>query len=309
MSIWIPGSATRSGAEASGASPARFSWGFALGWLARLASELPLGSVTVLVTLVVIAVFAGLIAPGDPLQGTLSERLKPPVFAGGTWQHILGTDANGRDILTRIIYGTRIDLPIAVISLASGAALGTIIGLVSGYLGGNTDRILMRFCDLASTYPIFLLAVLLAVVVGPSATNVIITMVFSLWGRFARMVRGDVLSVRERDFVALAMVAGCSHLRIMSLHILPNIINSVVVLASLQMGWVIVVAASLSFLGAGVPPPAPSWGSMISEGRDYVLRAWWLSTMPGVAIMLTVLSLNLLGDWLRDRLDPKLRQL
>lgn len=167
----------------------------------------------------------------------------------------------------------------------------------------------MRLADLTSAYPIFLLAILLAVVVGPSATNVAAAAVFTLWARFVRVVRGDVLSVRERDFVAMAKAAGCSHSRIMVRHILPNVVNGILVLASLQMGWVILVEASLSFLGAGIPLPAPAWGSMVAEGRDYTTTAWWVAAMPGLAIMATVLSLNILGDWLRDKLDPKLRSL
>jgi peptide/nickel transport system permease protein len=271
--------------------------------------DLPLGSLSVLCLLSATALFAQLIAPYDPLSIHLSDRLQPPVFAGGTWAHPLGVDDIGRDLLSRIIFGTRIDLPLALVSLLLGGAFGTMVGLVSGYVGGWVDDVLMRITDLTISYPIILLAVLLAVVVGPRTSNVVIAVAAIMWARFARVVRGDVLSIRERDYVALAKVAGSSHVRILITHVFPNVVNTVVVLASLQAGWVIIVEASLSFLGAGVPPPQPAWGSMIAEGMAYTTSAWWVSTMPGLAIVLAVLTLNLFGDWLRDRLDPALREI
>jgi peptide/nickel transport system permease protein len=270
---------------------------------------MPLASLGILAAFVAMTLFAPWIAPYDPLAIDISQRLRPPPLFGGDWSHPLGTDANGRDIFSRIVYGARIDIPIAALALGLSAALGTVLGVVAGYFGGFIDSVIMRFTDLTLAFPIIMLALLLAVAHGPSARNVVIAIAVILWARFARVVRGDVLSIRERDHVALARVAGASGVRIMSRHILPNVVNTVIVLASLQMGWVILVEAALSFLGAGVPPPEPAWGSMIAEGRDYITTAWWVSTMPGVAIMLAVLALNIFGDWLRDRLDPRLRQL
>jgi peptide/nickel transport system permease protein len=271
--------------------------------------ELPMASLSVLCLLLAMALLAPLISPHDPLAVHLTERLAPPVFAGGTWSHPLGVDAVGRDILSRIIFGARIDLPLAAATLVLGGVIGTAVGMVSGYVGGWVDELLMRITDLTISYPMILLAVLLAVVLGPHTSNVVIAVAAIMWARFARVVRGDVLSIRERDYVALARVAGTSGSKILVRHILPNVINTVVVLASLQAGWVIIVEASLSFLGAGVPPPQPAWGSMIAEGMNYLTTAWWVSTMPGLAIVASVLSLNLFGDWLRDRLDPSLSQI
>jgi peptide/nickel transport system permease protein len=249
------------------------------------------------------------VAPHDPLEVDISRRLMPPVLFGGDWSYPLGTDANGRDILSRLIYGARVDIPVALISLAIGAIIGTVLGVVAGYLGGATESGIMRFTDLTLAFPMILLALLLAVALGPSASNVIVAVSVVLWARFARVVRGEVLSLKTRDFVALAVVAGASRTRIIRRHLLPNVASTVFVLASLQVGWVILVEAALSFLGAGVPPPTASWGSMVSEGRDYIATEWWVATIPGMVIMLAVLAFNLLGDWIRDRLDPKLAEL
>jgi len=193
--------------------------------------------------------------------------------------------------------------------LGCGAGIGSALGIIAGYSGEKTDALLMRAADLFAVYPIFLVAILLAVVRGPSTLNVVIAVVFALWARFAIIVRGEVLSIRERDFIALAQAAGASSWRIMIRHILPNVAATIVVLAALQVGWVIIVEASLSFLGAGVPPPTPSWGEMVAEGEDYITTAWWVSIIPGVAVMAAVLGFTLLSDWLRDALDPKVRQL
>jgi peptide/nickel transport system permease protein len=184
-----------------------------------------------------------------------------------------------------------------------------VLGLVSGYFGRWIDTVIMRLTDTMLSLPIILIALLFAVSLGPSFTNLIIVLGLVMWARFARLVRGEVLTWKEREFVALAKVGGCSPLRIMLRHIFPNLVNPLMVLATLQVGWVIIVESSLSFLGAGIPPPAPSWGSMIADGRGYVATAWWLSLFPGLALVLAVLSVNMLGDWLRDHLDPRLRNL
>jgi len=258
--------------------------------------------------LVIPAVFAPLVAPHDPLKGALSKRLKPPVWVqGGTIEHPLGTDKLGRDILSRIIHGSRISLLISLMAIFVGGSIGTTLGLMSGYFGGKLDALIMRLVDISLSLPTILLALVLAAAVGPSFGTVITVIAVLLWARYARLVRGETLSIKERDFIARARVAGASHARIMARYILPNVVNSLVVLATLQVGATILLESTLSFLGVGIPRPTPAWGVMIADGRELIVTAWWVSMFPGLAIMLTVLSLNLLGDWLRDHLDPKLR--
>lgn len=260
--------------------------------------------------LVVFGLFGEWIAPYGATESSLAARLKPPAWQeGGSWAHPLGTDAVGRDILSRIIIGTRITLAVSMAALLVGAVVGTALGLVAGYVGGLVDTTIMRVADVAIGFPIIMFALLLAVASGPNAENVVISVSLILWSRFARVVRAEVLSLREREYVSLAKVSGASALQIMRWHLLPNVMNTVIVLSSLQIGFTILTEASLSFLGAGVPPPAPAWGAMVAEGRNYVVQAWWVPTLPGFAILLAVLAFNLLGDWLRDTLDPKLRQL
>lgn len=262
-----------------------------------------------LVILVIPAVLAPWLAPHDPLEGRLSQKLKPPVWlAGGSWDFPLGTDPLGRDILSRLIWGARVSLSVSLVAIFIGGLVGTVLGLVAGYFGGWTDTLIMRVVDVAFSLPTILLALVLAVVVGPSFQTVIAIVALLLWARYARQVRGEVLTVRERDFVAQARIAGCSHVRIIFAHILPNVTNTLIVLATLQVGYVILLEGTLSFLGVGIPPPSPAWGLMVSAGRGLIVSAWWVSFFPGVAILVTVLVLNLLGDWLRDRLDPRLRQ-
>jgi peptide/nickel transport system permease protein len=260
--------------------------------------------------LVFVGLFGDLVAPYSATEASLSSRLRPPVWhSGGSWEYVLGTDSVGRDILSRLIIGTRLTLAVSTAALLLGAILGTALGIVAGYLGGMVDRVIMRLTDVAIGFPIILLALLLAVANGPRAENVIISIGLILWSRFARVVRAEVLSLRERDYVALARVSGASSLQIMAWHLLPNIMSTALVMASLQIGFTILTESALSFLGAGIPSPAPAWGAMVAEGRNYVVQAWWVPTIPGFAILLTVLAFNLLGDWLRDTLDPKMRQL
>jgi peptide/nickel transport system permease protein len=270
---------------------------------------IPLGSLGVLAIFLFVALFAELIAPYDPLETNVAVRLQPPALLGGDWTHPLGTDTAGRDILSRLMHGARLSLVVAVATLLIGGGVGTALGMLSGYAGGRTDSVLMRITDLTLSYPIILLALLLAAALGPSTMNVVIAVSCVLWAQFARVIRAETLVYREQGYVALAQVAGASTPHILRVHILPNVANTVLVLATLQMGWVVIVEASLSFLGAGVPPPEPAWGSMTAAGRDFVVSAWWVPAMPGLAIMLVVLSLNLFGDWLRDKLDPRLRNL
>jgi peptide/nickel transport system permease protein len=268
---------------------------------------IPLSIITVMV---ITAVLAEFLTPYSPTEISLANRLRPPFWEkGGSLSHPLGTDPMGRDLLTRMIYGARVSLVVALLALLVGGGIGAALGLIAGYYGGRLDALVMRVADTTMAFPIILFAILFVVVLGGSMVTTVFAVALVLWARYARVIRGEVLSLRERDFVAQARVAGCSSSRIMLVHLFPNILNTLVVLLSLQVGWVIIVEASLSFLGAGIPPPTPTWGSMIAEGRDYIATAWWVSFFPGLAILATVLSFNLFGDWLRDALDPKLRQL
>jgi peptide/nickel transport system permease protein len=258
--------------------------------------------------LVIVAVFAPLIAPYDPTKGTLGDRLTPPAWTpGGSTAHLLGTDLLGRDTLSRLIFGARTSLAVAVLAILVSGIVGSLLGAIAGYLGGWVNVVIMRLVDLAFSFPAILLAMVLAVVVGPSFFNIIFVISLVLWAEYARMARGETLRVREMDFIALAQVAGVSKSRILVRHILPNVASSLIVLATLQVGIVIIMESSLSFLGVGVPPPTPDWGSMIAEGRSYVVTAWWLSLVPGVAIVATVLSFNLLGDTLTELINPSLQ--
>jgi len=253
-------------------------------------------------------VLAPQVAPHDPLKGSLANRLKAPAWQeGGSLAYPLGTDKLGRDILSRMIHGARVSLVVSLVAIVVGGALGTAMGLISGYFGRWVDAVIMRLVDISLSLPTILLALVLVAAVGPSFATVIIVLVVLLWARYARLVRAETLSIKERDFIARARVAGASHARIMARYIFPNVVNSLVVLATLQVGYVILLESALSFLGAGLPRPTPAWGLMIADGRELIVTAWWVSMFPGLAIMLTVLALNLLGDWLRDHLDPKLR--
>ena len=275
----------------------------------RQATRYPLVPLAMLTFLLVIpAIFASQVAPYDPLKGALAKRLQPPAWQqGGTIEHPLGTDKVGRDILSRIIHGARVSLVVSMVAIFVGGTLGTVLGLMSGYFGGWVDSLLMRLVDISLSLPTILLALVLVAAVGPSFSTVIGVLVVLLWARYARLVRGETLAIKERDFIARARVAGASHTRIMARYIFPNVANSLIVLATLQVGYVILLESALSFLGAGLPRPTPAWGLMIADGRELIVTAWWVSMFPGLAIMLTVLALNLLGDWLRDHFDPKLR--
>ena len=267
--------------------------------------RLPWTAFVIIAVMVVVAVFAPLIAPHSPTEQSLPDKLKPPAWQeGGSAKHLLGTDLLGRDLFSRLVYGARVSLTVAAFALLSGGLIGLAIGIIAGYLGGRVDSVLMRVVDATLTFPTILIALLLAVSLGAGLRTIVIAITVIIWARFARVVRGEVLGVRARDFVSLARVHGCSSFRIMLVHIVPNVMNTFMVLLTLHIGFVIIVEASLSFLGAGIPPPTPSWGQMVADGRSHIASAWWLSVMPGAAIMLVVLAFNLFGDWL----DPRLRQ-
>ncbi len=269
----------------------------------------PLLPLLVVGLLVCCALLAPLLAPHSPIEGSLSKRLIPPLgIEGSNRAYVLGTDRLGRDTLSRLIYGAQISLAVSLVGILLTGVVGAAIGLLAGFWGAWVDTICMRVVDISLSLPGILMAVLLSVVFKPSFTNVVIVVVFLLWPSYARLVRGETLSLKQQEFVALARVAGCSSLTIMWRHLLPNLAPSILVLATLQVGFVIVLEASLSFIGVGIPPPTPSWGVMVADGRGLIEQAWWISILPGLAILVTVISLNILGDWVRDRLDPKLRQ-
>ncbi|PYM19435.1 MAG: peptide ABC transporter permease, partial [Candidatus Rokuibacteriota bacterium] len=241
----------------------------------------------------------------------LGDRFKPPIWQSGAKEgHLLGTDHLGRDVLSRLIFGARVSMIVGFTAVIVAGLIGTFLGILSGYLGGWVDQVIMRVTDAWLALPALTFAIFLAAILGPSMWNIVIILGTVYWTRYARVIRGEVLSLREREYVRLAIVAGCSKWTIMRRHILPNVINSAIVLATLQLGVVIIAEAGLSFLGVGVPPPQPAWGLMLADGKKGMMAGyWWLTVMPGFCIMLMVLSANLLGDWLRVKFDPQLRQL
>ena len=280
----------------------------------RDAREMPLAAVILLAILGVVAIFADLIAPHDPTLPV--ENVEPAFFAppmwleGGSSTAILGTDFQGRDVFSRLVHGSRVSIIVGLVGTLVAAGIGTAMGVLSGYLGGWADTIIMRITDAWLALPALIFAIFLATLVGPSMWNIVIILGAVFWTRYARVIRGEVLSLREREFVKLAEVAGASKFRVMVRHIVPNVMNTTIVLASLTIGVVIIAEASLSFLGVGVPPPAPAWGSMLAEARPTLLTGrWWLTVFPGLAIMLVVLATQIMGDWLRVKLDPQLRNL
>jgi peptide/nickel transport system permease protein len=258
----------------------------------------------VLALIVGSAVLAPYVAPHDPLDQRILERLQPPSFAGGHSQYLLGTDAVGRDLLSRIIYGGRISLIVGLSAVSIGGALGLTLGLLSGYSGAAADMIIMRVADLQLAIPFLVLALAIITVLRSGLLSIVLVLGLSSWVTYARVARGQVLSTRKRDFVEAARALGGSEARVLVRHVLPNIIAPVIVVATLEIGRMILAEAALSFLGLGVQPPAATWGGITADGRDYLGTAWWISTLPGVAILLTVMAINFVGDWLRDVLDP-----
>ena len=262
---------------------------------------------TVLFVIGASAILAPRIAPWDPARQMLMKRLRPPMWQErGLREHPLGTDHLGRDILSRILYGGRISLVVGLTAVSVSALIGVTLGLLAGFFGGRIDALIMRVVDVFLAIPYILLAMGVVFALGPSLLNVILVMGATRWVQFARIVRADVLSIREREFVAGARARGNRAARLLLRHVLPNALTPIIVVATLELAFMIIYESALSFLGLGVQPPTPTWGWMLSDGRNYVATAWWLATFPGLAIMLTVLAVNLLGDWLRDTLDPRL---
>lgn len=259
---------------------------------------------TILLGIVLAAALAPHLAPYGPLEQRILDRLKPPVFAGGTSQYPLGTDPVGRDVLSRIIFGSRVSLAVGLSAVLIGGSLGLTLGLISGHYGSTADMVIMRVADLQLAIPFLVLAIAIITVLKPGLLSIVLVLGLSSWVTYARVARGQVLSVGRRDFVEAARALGGSEARVLLRHVLPNVIAPVIVVATLEVGRMILAEAALSFLGLGIQPPAPTWGGITADGRDYLGTAWWISTLPGIAILLTVMAINFVGDWLRDVLDP-----
>jgi len=269
---------------------------------------------TILITFLVVIIFAAiagpLIAPHDPELVSLPDRFRPPSWvAGGTLTNLLGTDNLGRDVLSRLIVGARASIAVAAVTVLVAGTVGSALGIIAGFYGGKIDAVIMRLVDAMFAFPVLFLALLLAITMGPGLGNLLMIIPVILWSRFARLVRGEVLSLRSRDYILAARTVGARATRLMFRHLLPNVANTIVVVATLQVGSIILFESSLSFLGVGVPPPTPDWGAMLAAGRSDLATAWWVSVFPGLAILLTVLTVNILGDMLRDATDPRLRTL
>lgn len=271
------------------------------------ASDLPWVSLLMLALIGTAAATAPLIAPQGPNEVDLRNTFLPPVFDGGTWSHPLGTDQLGRDILSRLIWGSRISLTVSFFAIVFAGVVGTVVGMAAGYLGGVVDFVVGRLIEATLAIPTILMALALATIFQPSMRSVVIVIVLILWSTYARQARAETLAIKERDFVTLARVAGLSDLRIVRTHVLPNILSTLIVLAAFQVGFVVLLESSLGFLGLGVPPPDPSWGSMVGDGKGVIQSAWWISVFPGLAILTFVMVFNLLGDWLQIKLNPRYR--
>jgi peptide/nickel transport system permease protein len=274
----------------------------------RRRRRLPYVSGTILVVFVVTGIFAGLLAPYDPEQLDLAASLQPPWFAGGTRAHILGTDDLGRDELSRLIYGARISLLVALAVVLLAGIIGVSVAVIAGYKGGRLDAFLMRTTDASLAFPVLLLAIVTVGVFGASAKIVIIILVIAGWPSYARVLRSEVLRLKSQDFVTQARAMGGGVRWVIARHVVPNIVPTLLVLASLQVGLAIIAEGSLSFINLGVPPPAPSWGNMLADGRAHLRDAWWMATLPGIALSVVVLSANMMGDWLRVHNDPTTRK-
>ena len=271
----------------------------------RRIDSLALVGALVVFAAVVVAVAAPALAPGDPIKNSLLERLTPPTWGG---EHPLGTDTLGRDVASRLLHGARVSLLVGFSAVLLAGVSGVVLGLVSGWYRGWLDDVLMRLGDVQLAFPVLVLAVAVLAVLGASVVNLILVLGVTGWITYARIVRGEVLTLRERDFVAAARALGADDAWILRRHLLPNVLPPITVVATFSVARTIIAEASLSFLGLGIPAPAPSWGAMLDEGRNYITTGWWLALFPGLAILLLVLGINLVGDWLRDVLDPRLER-
>ena len=277
-------------------------------WIQLRGRPLALLGGIVVVTYILAAISAEQISPHDPTMGDLRMRLTPPAWVeGGDPAYLLGTDEQGRDILSRIIFGSRVSLLVGILSVGISVIIGLITGASAGYYRGVVDQIQSRFADLLLAFPHLIFAIGMMAFLGPGFWNLIMALTFKGWVEFYRLVRGEMFAEKPKEYVEAAKVMGQSHVTIIASEILPNIVQSVFVLGTLRMGFMIIMEASLSFLGLGIQPPTPAWGSMVASGRDYMLTAWWVSTIPGIAILILVLSINLFGEGLRDILDPRLK--
>lgn len=257
----------------------------------------------IIILLILISIFGNVIVPYDPLHAEFGKKLLPPLSEG----HILGTDQLGRDVLSRLILGARISVTIGIATVFIAGVFGTIVGVISGYFRGWIDVVLMRIVDVQLSFPFILLVLVINAVIGTGLRNIIISLAIGGWVIFARVVRSEVLALREQEFITACIATGVSRIGILIKHIIPNLFTPLIILCSLQVATFIIAEASVSFLGFGVQPPTPAWGNMLAEGRDYIFTSWWLITFPGIAIVLTALGVNFFGDWLRDTLDPELK--
>jgi peptide/nickel transport system permease protein len=279
-------------------------------WI-RIANRYPLIPMGIMALMIIGAIFAPLVAPFDPENGYLGDREIPPFWGGGeaSFKHLLGTDQQGRDLLSRVIFGARISMIIVLIVVAVGASVGTVLGISAAWYGRHVDEVIMRLVDFTLAMPFILVALVAVIVFGQSFTIVIVLLAMFSWNGYTRQIRADALTIKAQDYVSAALVAGAPTRRIMTKHIFPGIVNTLIVVATLRVGSLILAEAILSFLGVGIPKPTPAWGVMVADGRDYLGTSWWIAFFPGFAIFLLVLSGNFLGDWLRDKLDPRLRQI
>jgi len=261
----------------------------------------------IILAMTLMAVFAPVLSPHDPYKHDITLRLKPPSFSDAKSDRLLGTDALGRDILSRIVYGSRISLIVSLASVLGAGLLGTIFGVISGFFGGRVDSLIMRIVDIQMAIPFLVLAIVVMAVLQPGLQNIVIVLVITGWVRYARVARAQALVVKEGEFVTAAVALGATKRKIILSDIMPNIMMPLLVMATLEVGQMILAEAALSFLGLGVQPPTATWGGMVADGRDYITYAWWVATIPGIAILITVMGINFFGDWVRDTFDPRLK--